>query len=93
MEAKMEGGSENTRRSHMEHSIVDTDSLPIRRTHKGRIYSRLPTIDRGPRSKRIARKHLCSKYYTLTHIQMAYTVSTPYTAVLQPPLSKGLATR
>ena len=63
MESTMEGGSENTRRSYMEHPIVDTDSPPIRKTNEGRIYSRLPTTNGGPRPKRIARKHLRSKYY------------------------------
>ena len=93
MEATIEGGSENTRRSHIEHPMVDTDSPPIRRTYEGRIYSRLPTTNGGPRSKCMARKRLRSKYYTAIHMRMARSVSTPYTAILQPPLSKGLATR
>ena len=74
--ATMEGGSENTRRSYMEHPMVDTDSPPIRRTDKGRIYSRLPTTDRGPRPKCMARKHPRAKYYASIHMRMAYTVST-----------------
>ena len=86
----MEGGSENIRRSHMEHPIVNTDSPPIRRTNKGRIYSSLPTADGGPRPKRIAYKYLCPKYYTLIYMRMAYSVSTLYTTILQLPLSKGL---
>ena len=89
----MEGGSENTRRSHMEHPMVDADSPPIRRTNKGRIYSSLPTADGGPRPKRMARKHLCPKYHTPIYMRMAYSVSTLYTTILQPPLSKGPATR
>ena len=88
----MEGGSENIRRSHMEHPIVDADSLPIRRTKEGRIYSCLPTTDRGPRSKCMARKHLYPKHYTLIYIRMAYLVYMLYTTILQLPLSKGLAT-
>ena len=93
MEATIEGGSENTRRSYMEHPIVDADSPPIQRTNKGRIYSSLPTADEGPRPKRIARKHLYPKYHTLIYMRMAYLVSTPHTTILQLPLSKGLATR
>ena len=93
MEATIEEGSENTRRCHMEYLIVDTDSPPIQRTDEGRIYSSLPTTDRGPRSKRIARKYLYPKRYTLIHIRMARLVYTPYTTILQPPFSKELATR
>ena len=92
MEATMEKGSESTRRSHMEHPIVDADSPPIQRTNEGRIYSCLPTIDGGPRPKYMARKHLYPKHHTLMHIRMAYSVSTLYTIILQPLLSKGLAT-
>ena len=89
----MEGGSENIRRSYMEHPMVDADSPSIRRTNKGRIYSSLPTTDGGPRPKRIARKHLYPKYHTLMYMRMAYLVSTPHTTILQLPLSKGPATR
>ena len=93
MEATIEEGSENIRRSYIEHPIVDADSPPIRRTNKGRIYSSLFTADGGFRPKRIACKHLCPKYYTLIYIRIAYLVSTLYTIILQLPLSKGLATR
>ena len=57
----MEGGSENTKRSHMEHPIVNANFSPIQRIDEGRIYSRLPTTDRGPKIKRIASKHLRPK--------------------------------
>ena len=77
----------------MEHPIVDTDSPPIQRTNEGRIYNCLPTMDGGPRPKCMARKHLRPKYHTLMYMRIAYSVSTPYTTILQPPLSKGLATR
>ena len=93
MEAIIEGGSENIRRSHMEHPMVNADFPPIQRTNKGRIYSSLPTTDGGPRPKRMACKYLCPKYHTLIYMRMAYLVSTPHTTILQPPLSKGLATR
>ena len=93
MEAAIEGGSENIRRSYIEHPIGDTDSPPIRRTNEGGIYSRVPTTDGGPRPKYIARKYLYPKYYTLIYVRMIYSVSTLYTTILQLPLSKGLATR
>ena len=88
----MEKGSESTRRSHMEYPIVNADSPPIQRTNEGRIYSCLPTMDRGPRPKRMAYKYLCPKYYTLMYMRMACSVSTLYTTILQPLLSKGPAT-
>ena len=93
MEAMIERGSKSTKRSHMEHPMVDADSPPIQRTNEGRIYSYLFTIDGGPRPKRMAYKHPRPKYHTLMHMWMAYSVSTPYTTILQLPLSKGPATR
>ena len=48
-------------------------------------------MDRGPRTKRIASKHLYPKYYTILYIRIAYTVSTPRTTLLQLPHSKRLA--
>ena len=89
----MERGSESTRRSYMEYPIVDADSPPIQRTNEGRIYSCLSTTDGGLRPKRMARKYPYPKYHTLMHMRMAYSVSTLYTTILQPPLSKGPATR
>ena len=89
----VERGSESTRRSHMEHPIVDTDFPPIQRTNEGRIYSCLLTMDGGPRPKCMAYKHPRPKYYTLMYMRIAYSVSTLYTTILQPPLSKGLVTR
>ena len=89
----MEKGSKNTRRSYMEHPIVNTNSPPIQRTNKGRIYSCFPITNEGLRPKCMAYKHLCPKYHTLMHMRMAYLVNTPYTTILQPPLSKGPATR
>ena len=73
--------------------MVDADSPPIQRTNEGRIYSCLFTIDGGLRPKCMAYKHPRPKYHTLMYMRMAYSVSTPYTTILQPPLSKGLATR
>ena len=77
----------------MEHFMVDADSPPIRRTNEGRIYSCFFTMDGGLRPKYMAYKHLCPKYYTSMHMRMAYSVSTLYITILQPLLSKGLATR
>ena len=88
----MERGSKSTRYSHIEHPMVDANSPPIQKTNKGRIYSCFFTIDGGPRPKCMAYKHPRPKYYTLIHMRMAYLVSTPYTTILQPPLSKGLVT-
>ena len=82
METIIKGGSKNTRRNYIEYPVVNTNSSPIRRTNEGRIYSRLPTTDGGPRSKYIARKYLYSKYYTLIYVRMAYLVSTLYTIIL-----------
>ena len=92
VETTLEEGGESAGSDYMEHTMVDTDSPPIRRTDKGRIYSRLPTTDRGSRPKCMACKHPRAKYYTLMHMRVAYTVSTPCTTVLQLPLSKGPAT-
>ena len=86
----MEKGSKSTRRSHIKYPIVDADSPPIQRTNEGRIYSCLPTTDGGLRFKCMAYKYLYPKYHTSMHMRMAYSVSTPYTTILQPPLSKGL---
>ena len=89
----MERGSKSTRRSHMEHPIVDADSPPIQKTNEGRIYSCFFTMNGGLRPKCMAYKYLRPKYYTLMHMRIVYLVSTLYTTILQPPLSKGPATR
>ena len=89
----MERGSKSIKCSYIKYPIANADSPSIQRTNKGRIYSCLPITDGGLRPKCMARKHLCPKYYTSMHMRMAYSVSTPYTTILQPPLSKGLATR
>ena len=78
----IEGSSGNIRRNHIEHPMVDTDSPPIQRTNKSGVYSRLPTIDGGPRPKRIARRRLYPKYYTLVYIRIARLDSTLYTTIL-----------
>jgi hypothetical protein len=81
----MEEGSESAESNYVEHPMDDSDSPPIRRTVKGRVYGRLPTMDRGPRTKRMASKHLCPPNYTTLYVRMAYTNSTPCATLLQPP--------
>ena len=93
MEAALGKGRESKKSNYVEHPMVEGDSPPIRRTDEGRIYGRIPTTDGGPRPKCMARKHPHPKYYTSMHMRMAYSVSTLYTTILQPLLSKGLVTR
>ena len=71
--------------------MVNADSPPIQRTDKGRIHSRIPTTDGGPRPKCMASKYLYPKYYATLYLRMAYIVSTPYTTLLQLPYGKKLA--
>jgi hypothetical protein len=85
VEAALEEGGESiksTESNNVEHPIDDGNSPPIRRTDKGRIYGCLFTIDRGPRTKRIASKHLYPRNYTTLYMRMAYIVSTPRTTLL-----------
>ena len=93
VETTLEEGRESVENNYVEYPIVKADSPPIRRTDEGRIYGRLPTTDRGPRTKRIACKYLRQKYYTTLHLRMAYTVSTLRNTVLQPPHGKRPAIR
>ena len=65
----------------------DSDSPPIRRTVEGRVYGRLFTMDRDPRTKRMVSKYPCPTNYTTLYIWMAYTNSTLYTTLLQLPYS------
>ena len=62
--------------------MVKGDSPPIQRTDEGRIYSRIPTMDGGPRPKCMASKHLYFKYHAILHLRMAHIVSTLYTTLL-----------
>ena len=73
--------------------MVKGDSPPIQRTDKGRIYSCIFTLDRDPRAKRIASKHLYAKYYTILLLRMAHAVNTPCNTILQPLYGKRLAIR
>ena len=78
----MEEGGESTESNHVEHPIDDSDSPPIQRTVKGRVYSRLFTIDRDPRTKYIANKYPCPANYTTLYMRMAYINSTPCATLL-----------
>ena len=78
----MEEGGESTENNHIEHPIDDSNSPPIQRTVEGRVYSHLPTTDRGPRTKYIANKHLYPANYTILYIWMAYINSTLYITLL-----------
>ena len=78
----MEEGGESAESNHMEHPIDDSDSPPIQRTVKGRVYGRLFTIDRDPRTKYMASKYLYPVNYTTLYIRMAYINSTPCITLL-----------
>ena len=83
----MEEGGESAESNYVEHPMDDSDFPPIQRTVEGRVYGRLPTIDRDPRTKYIASKHLCPTNYTTLYMWMAYINSTLYVTLLQPPYS------
>ena len=82
MEVALGKGRKSKKSNYMEHPMVKGDSPPIQRTDEGRIYSRIFTMDGGPRPKCMVSKYLCLKYYAILLLQMAYTVSTPYTTLL-----------
>ena len=84
----LERGNKNTRHSHLEHPINNTNNPLIQKTDKGRIYSCVFIINKGYRPKCMANKHPCPKYYTAIYIWIVYIVSTPCTAFLQLLLSK-----
>ena len=83
VETTLEEGRESAKSNHMEHPIVKSNSPPIQRIDKGRIYSCISTLDGDPRAKHIASKHPCAKYYTTLLLWMAYAVSTLYNTFLQ----------
>ena len=84
----MKEGGESTKSNHVEHPIDNSNSPPIQRTVKGRVYGRLPTTDRDSRTKRIANKHPHPTNYTTLYMRMAYINSTPYVTFLQPSHSQ-----
>ena len=72
----MEEGGKSAKSNHMEHPIDNSDSPPIQRTVEGRVYGRLPTIDKDFRTKYIANKYPYPANYTILYMQMAYINST-----------------
>ena len=93
VEITLEEGHKSTKSNHMEHPMVKGDSPPIQRTDEGRIHSCISTLDGDLRAKRMASKHLCTKYYTTLLLRMAHAVSTPYNTILQPLYEKRPAIR
>ena len=78
----MEEGGESTESNHVEHPMDDSDSPPIQKTVKGRVYGRLSIMDRDFRTKCIANKYLCPTNYTALYVRMAYINSTPCATLL-----------
>ena len=78
----MEEGSESAKSNHVEHPIDNSDSPTIQKTVKGKIYSRLFTIDRDLRTKYMANKYLYPTNYTTLYVRMAYINSTTCTTLL-----------
>ena len=80
----IEEGGKSAESNHMEHPMDNSDSPPIQKTVEGRVYGHLPTMDRDPRTKRIANKHPCPANYTILYVRIAYINSTLYATLLQP---------
>ena len=78
----MEEGGESAESNDIEHPIDDSNSPSIQRTVEGRVYSRLPTMDRDPRTKYMASKYPYPTNYTILYVRMAYTNSTIYATLL-----------
>ena len=78
----MEKGGKSAESNHMEHPIDNSDSPSIQRTVKGKVYGRLPTTDRDPRTKSIVSKYPCPANYTILYMRMAYINNTPCTTLL-----------
>ena len=78
----MEKSGESAESNHVEHPIDDSDSPPIQRIVEGKVYSRLPTMDRDFRTKYIANKYPYPINYTILYMRMAYINSTLYITLL-----------
>ena len=78
----MEEGGKSAESNHVEHPIDDSDSPPIQRTVKGRVYGRLFTMDRDFRIKCITNKYPHPINYTILYVWMAYINSTPCITLL-----------
>ena len=88
----MEEGGKSAESNYVKHPMDNSDSPSIQRTVEGRVYGRLLTIDRDPRTKYIASKHPHPTNYTTLYVRMAYTNSTLCATLLQPSHSQKLAT-
>ena len=75
----MEKGGESAESNHVKHPIDDSDSPLI---VKGRVYSRLPIMNRDFKTKYIASKYLYPANYTTLYMRMAYINSITYTTLL-----------
>ena len=78
----MEEGGESTESNYVEHLIDNSNSPPIQKTVKGRVYSRLFIIDRDLRIKCIVNKYLYPINYIILYMRMAYINSTLYITFL-----------
>ena len=66
----------------MEHPIGKSNSPPVQRIDKGKIYSCFSTTDEGFRPKCMASKYPYPKYYAILYLRIAYIVSIPSTTLL-----------
>ena len=78
----MEEGGKSAESNYIKHPIDNSNSPPIQRTVEGRVYGRLFTINRDPRTKCIINKYLYPINYTTLYMRMAYINSTPYITLL-----------
>ena len=78
----MEEGGESAESNYIKHPMDDSDSPPIQRTVKGRVYGRLSTMDRDFRTKCMASEHLYPANYTILYVQMVYINSIPCVTLL-----------
>ena len=78
----MEKGGESAEGNHVKHPIDDSDSPLIQKTVKGRVYSRLPIMNRDSKTKYIASKYLYPANYTTLYMRMAYINSMTCTTLL-----------
>ena len=68
MEVVLKKGHKSKKSNYIKYPIVKGNSPPVQRTDKGRIYSRIFTIDGGFRPKCIVSKHLYFKYYAILYL-------------------------
>ena len=87
----IEEGGKSAESNHVKYPMDDSNSPPIQKTVEGRVYSRLFTIDKDPRTKYIVNKYPYPTNYTILYMRMAYINSILYITLLQPPHSQRLA--